>query len=78
MISLDEFDFELLVPPKPKGIKKPKTVSRVVVDPASKRKYVEVMAPSSDKEKGNIRSEDYTMQVIELRVEAHERVKFNS
>lgn len=50
----------------------------MVVDPASKRKYVEVMVPSSNKEKGSIRLEDYTMQVVELEVETHESVKLDS
>lgn len=54
VICLDEFDFERLVPPKPKGTKKPKMVSQVLVDPTSKRKYAEVMVPLLDKDKGNI------------------------
>ncbi|XP_059078092.1 uncharacterized protein LOC131876666 [Cryptomeria japonica] len=67
-----------LVPPKPKGTKKSKTVSRVLVDPATKRKYVEVIVPSSDKSKDNIQPEDYTMQTVDLGVEMHESVKLDS
>lgn len=78
MISPDEFDFEQLDPPKAKNTKKPKTVSRVLVDPATKRKYVEVMVPSSNKNKDNIEPEDYTMQTVELGVETHESVKLDS
>lgn len=78
VISPDEFDFEQLVPPKPKGTKKPKTVSRVLVDPKSKRKYAEVMVPSSDKNKDDVRPEDYIMQTVELGQETHESVKLDS
>lgn len=61
VISLDEFDFEQLAPSKAKSTKKPKIISRVLVDPTTKRKYVEVMVPSSDMNKDSIQLEDYSM-----------------
>lgn len=50
----------------------------MLVDLATKRKYVEVMVPSSDKSKDNIQTEEYTMQTVELGVETHDSVKLNS
>ncbi|XP_059066362.1 uncharacterized protein LOC131857677 [Cryptomeria japonica] len=78
VILPDEFDFEQLTPPKSKSTKKPKTVSRVLVDPTTKMKYAEVMVPSSNKNKDNIQLGDYTMQTVELGVETHESVKLDS
>lgn len=36
------------------------------------------MVPSSDKNKDDIQSRDYTMQIIELGVETHESLKLDS
>lgn len=74
----DEFYFEQLVPPKPKGTKKSKTVSWVLVHLTSKMKYAEVMVPSLDKNKDDIQPEDYIMQTMELGEEMHESVQLDS
>lgn len=78
VISPDNFDFDQLGPVKQKVTKKPKTVSRILVDLVSKRKYDEVLVSSSDKDKDNIQFADYTMQIIELGVETYESVKKDS
>lgn len=46
-ISLDDFDFNQLVPIKPKVTKKAKTMSRLRID-RSKNKYVEMAIPPLD------------------------------
>lgn len=74
-ISPDDFDFDQLVPSKEKGTKNPKIVSQVLVDPATKRNYVEVLILAMDKRKDSVHPTDYTMQIVELRVETHESVK---
>lgn len=75
VISPDDFDFDQLGLVKEKVTKKPNTMSRILVDPVRKRKYAEVLMPSSNKDKDNIQSIDYTMQTMELGVETHESVK---
>lgn len=47
VVSLDDFDFNQLVPVKAKTSKKAKIISRVKVD-KNKNKYVEVVVPPQD------------------------------
>lgn len=66
VVSPDDFDFEQLTPSKAKVAKKPKIVSRVLIDLVSKRKYPEVIVPTIGKTKENIQVADYTIQTVDL------------
>lgn len=78
VISPDDFNFDQLGPIKNKVTKKPKTMSRILVDLVSKKKYDEVLVSSSYKDKENIQPVGYTMQTVELGIETHESVKQDS
>ncbi|XP_059067816.1 uncharacterized protein LOC131858553 [Cryptomeria japonica] len=67
VISPDEFDFEQLAPSKFKGTKKPKIVSRVLVDPTIKRKYAETLATKVEDDlimAGKIRKDANKIKVV--------------
>lgn len=53
VISPDDFDFEKLMPPKTKGVKKAKTLSRIKVD-ESRSKYAEISIPPQGKSRDEI------------------------
>ncbi|KAH9300154.1 hypothetical protein KI387_011737, partial [Taxus chinensis] len=58
IVPLPAFDFSSLKAPTAKSAKKPKTVSRVLVD-ASGDKFTEIATPSADKTREDITASDY-------------------
>ncbi|XP_057813397.1 uncharacterized protein LOC131027379 [Cryptomeria japonica] len=77
-VSPDDFEFEQLTPSKAKVAKNPKIVSRVLIDPVSKRKYAEVIVQTIGKTKENIQGANYIVQTVKLGEETRESVKRDS
>lgn len=73
VVSLDELDFEEVVSSKPKGKKKPKTLSKLHME--ARHKFVEVAEPPQGKNCDEVNIEEYTVTRIDLGKITHTSVK---
>lgn len=72
-ISPEDFDFNQIVPIKPKTTKNVKTLTRVNID-KNKNKYVEVVDPPSNAIIGQVQDSDYVIHRIEVGKQTHDFV----
>lgn len=70
-ISLDDFNFSQLTHVKPKGTKKAKTLSKVMVD-KSKNKYVEMEISPLDIDLDKFQPTNYVINRIDMGKQTHE------